>query len=96
MPLPEWTTRSVLCRAGTVAGCSPSTAARSTCNAVTVVAGTLRIAIGYRDDIMRLTPTVRDEFALGGGVARIERTDGRVTGIRVNVGRVRGIVFARC
>lgn len=62
---------------------------------VAVVDGALRVAIGYQDDVLRLAPTLRDEFALGGGVARIERADGKITGFRVDVGRVRGIVFAR-
>lgn len=55
----------------------------------------VRVAIGYQEDVMRLTPTVRDEFALGGGVADVERSEGKVGGFRVNVGRVRGIVFTR-
>ncbi len=60
---------------------------------LTPVEGGLRVDIGYREDVMRLGPSVQDEFNVGGATVRLARKDGKITGFTVDAGRVRGIGF---
>ncbi|MDX1395710.1 MAG: serine hydrolase domain-containing protein [Gemmatimonadota bacterium] len=61
---------------------------------LTAEGASVRVQRG-RQDPRELTPTVADEFTLGGATLRFERDGGRPIAFVIDAGRVRGIRFER-